>query len=228
MSNILVCQHLSRSYAIGPEQVPVLRDVNLTVTKGEMLAIVGSSGSGKTTLLNLMAGLDAPSSGSIEIVGKSLAGLSDNQVARLRNQHLGFVFQFHHLLPEFTALENVLMPIRIGRKVLAADLERAHSLLGRVNLGHRLDHKPAELSGGERQRVAIARSLVHQPDLVFMDEPTGNLDEDTSSQIHELLCELNVELQATFIIVTHSRELAQKMPKCYRISKGELNLERAD
>lgn len=228
MNKVLQAVNLSKGYQLGSENVQVLKDVNLTIAAGDMLAIVGSSGSGKTTLLNLLAGLDRCDQGQVIIQGQDLQGLSDRQVTRLRNQHLGFVFQFHHLLPEFTALENVLMPIRLAGKVSAQQQAYALQLLDRVGLSQRLRHKPAELSGGERQRVAIARSLVHQPALVFMDEPTGNLDESTSEQIQELIGQLNRELSSSFVIVTHSVELASRLPTCYRIRQGVLErLERS-
>lgn len=221
--SVLRCTQVCKSYQVGPETLQVLKGVDLVIEAGEMLAILGSSGSGKTTLLNLLAGLDQPTSGSIEIDGVNIREVSSHQRDQIRNHKMGFVFQFHHLLPEFTALENVLMPAWLGKDRSEDTHDRAKQLLTQVGLGERMSHKPGELSGGERQRVAIARSLVNQPKLVLMDEPTGNLDDDTSQQIQDLILQLNQTYQISFIIVTHSQDLAQTMAKRYRLTEGHLS-----
>ena len=201
--SVLACEHLRKTYDQGPQQVAVLKDVTLTIQKGERVAIIGSSGSGKSTLLNLLGGLDIPSSGKVWVVGKELSQLNDNARGLLRNRHLGFVYQFHHLLGEFSALENVAMPLLIAGYPVTEAKDQAAEILNRVGLGKRLEHKPGELSGGERQRVAIARAMVTQPACVLMDEPTGNLDQDTAASIQNLINELNAELQLSFVVVTH-------------------------
>ncbi|WP_119394590.1 ABC transporter ATP-binding protein [Salinibius halmophilus] len=220
MNNILVCQDVVKTYRSGANVVSPLRGVNLTLLQGEMVAIVGASGSGKTTLLNIMAGLDIADEGKVELAGTNIVELNDNQLADLRNQNVGFVFQFHHLLAEFSAIDNVLMPIRIARKPNKEDYQNAQALLARVGLGERSEHKPSELSGGERQRVAIARALIHNPKLVFMDEPTGNLDEETSDQIHQLIMQLNESESASFVVVTHSKDLASKFDRVLSMRNG--------
>ncbi len=225
MNNVLECRQLHRHFTIGPQKVSVLRALDLEVTKGELISIVGASGSGKTTLLNLLAGLDEPDSGQVLVAGKPFSELSDVQKGRVRNSSVGFVFQFHHLLPEFTALENLLLPYWLSKDVNQKAEQRAKELLDRIGLGNRYHHKPSELSGGERQRVAIARALINQPELVLMDEPTGNLDEETAEQIQQLIIELNREFETTFIVVTHSTELAKRMNKVYRLKEGQLHLE---
>ena len=199
--SVLSCRNLSKSYDEGPQSVQVLSGVELNLLPGERVAIVGSSGSGKSTLLNMLGGLDTPSA---------------------RNRALGFVYQFHHLLPEFTALENVCMPLLIGRTPITEARQRAAELLERVGLGHRLSHKPAELSGGERQRVAIARALVNRPQLVLLDEPTGNLDQHTAQGIQELMLELSRSLQTSFLVVTHDLQLAGHMDRILRLEEGRL------
>ena len=221
-SAVLSCRNLGKSYEEGPQSVMVLEGLQLELHPGERMAIVGSSGSGKSTLLNMLGGLDTPSSGSVWLAGEELSALSEKARGLLRNRSLGFVYQFHHLLPEFTALENVCMPLLIGRTPIAEARQRATALLERVGLGHRLAHKPAELSGGERQRVAIARALVNRPGLVLLDEPTGNLDHHTAQGIQELMSELSSSSQTAFLVVTHDMELAQKMDRILRLEDGKL------
>lgn len=220
--SVLSCEQVSRSFNLINEQVHVLKDISFNIRAGEMASIVGTSGSGKTTLLNLLAGLDNPSSGTVTMVGQPLSKLSDRERARVRNDHMGFVFQFHHLLPEFSALDNVLMPCRIRGAIVSEQRQYAEYLLEQVGLQDRMIHRPSELSGGERQRVAIARALVRQPDFVLMDEPTGNLDEETSEQIQDLIGQMNETTGSSFVIVTHSQEWARQHPVQFRLTKGQL------
>lgn len=217
---VLCCKTLKKIYSQGSITVEVLKGVDLSVYAGERIAIVGTSGSGKSTLLNLLGGLDAPTAGEVSLAGHSLKGLSDNQRGKLRNQHLGFVYQFHHLLPEFTAQENVEMPLRIARRSAAEYVPRAQYLLAQVGLSHRLDHKPSELSGGERQRVAIARALAMNPGCVLMDEPTGNLDSDNAEAVQQLMLELSEHNKIAFVVVTHDLQLAARMDRIYSLDKG--------
>ena len=219
---VVTCEQLEKTYSQGPQLVHVLKGVNLQVRRGERIAIVGSSGSGKTTLLNLLGGLDLPTAGKVSIAGKDLAKVDETERGLLRNKHLGFVYQFHHLLGEFTALENVCMPLLIAGMSMADAADRARSILGRVGLAARVEHKPSELSGGERQRVAIARALVAEPSCVLLDEPTGNLDRNTATEIHALMNELNATLQISFIVVTHDEVLASSMQRRLLLADGLL------
>ncbi|MDY7217978.1 lipoprotein-releasing ABC transporter ATP-binding protein LolD [Denitrificimonas sp. JX-1] len=222
MSNqtVLECRNLSKSYSEGPAEVNVLKGVELLLKPGERVAIIGSSGSGKTTLLNMLGGLDTPTTGSVWLAGEELSALSEKKRGLLRNRALGFVYQFHHLLAEFNALENVCMPLLISRLPIVEARQRAKALLTRVGLKERMYHKPAELSGGERQRVAIARALVNEPKLVLLDEPTGNLDRNTAQTIQELILELSVSLGTAFLVVTHDPALAQQMDRILTLENG--------
>jgi lipoprotein-releasing system ATP-binding protein len=219
---VLACHRLCKQFQQGGQSLTVLQDLDLAIRAGEKVAIIGVSGSGKTTLLNLLGGLDSPSSGSVEVQGQRLDQLSDRQQDQLRNRSLGFVYQFHHLLGEFTAQENVAMPLIIAGVPFAQCLARAGRLLDQVGLAARLDHKPAQLSGGERQRVAIARALVNNPACVLMDEPTGNLDRQTATAIHALIRELNASLQLCFVLVTHDIQLAASMDRVLELKDGKL------
>ncbi len=222
MQPVLECINLKKSYVQGPTTVEVLKDVNFSVARGERIAIVGASGAGKSTLLNLLGGLDQPTSGQVTVAGQDLFPLSANARGLLRNRYLGFVYQFHHLLGEFTALENVVLPLLIG-KVKPADAQaRARDMLEKVGLAHRLAHKPSELSGGERQRVAIARALVTNPACVLMDEPTGNLDRHTAATIQALMKSLNDELAVSFVVVTHDEHVAASMDRVVQLADGTL------
>ncbi|WP_123713257.1 lipoprotein-releasing ABC transporter ATP-binding protein LolD [Sinobacterium caligoides] len=227
-SIVLECHQLGKYYQQGPQQLRVLDNLDLQVARGEKLAIVGASGSGKSTLLNMLGGLDLPSCGEVNVAGQNMAKLSAKQRGLLRNKSLGFVYQFHHLLAEFTALENVAMPLMIGGAKRREAIETASELLAQVGLAGRVSHKPAELSGGERQRVAIARSLATSPDCVLMDEPTGNLDSDNADLIEGLLSKLNTELGISLVIVTHDMSIAAKMDRIMSLQHGKLTEVVAD
>ncbi|WP_091985875.1 ABC transporter ATP-binding protein [Marinobacter gudaonensis] len=219
---VIDCRQVTRTYNEGPEKLTIFADISLEVAAGETVAIVGSSGAGKTTLLNLLGGLDRPSSGQISICGQDMSRLSEAARARFRNRHLGFVYQFHHLLPEFPALENVMMPCVLGGMSVVQAREKARTLLGQVGLAERLSHKPGELSGGERQRVAIARALVNEPDCVLMDEPTGNLDEHTGEGVQALIESLRDQLGIAFVMVTHDMRMARSLGRVLRLEQGRL------
>ena len=219
---VLVCEGLSRVYVDGDREVSVLDGVELALAAGEKIAIVGASGSGKSTLLNLLGGLDHPTGGRVLMAGKDLAGLPERQLCRLRNEELGFVYQFHHLLPEFDALENVAMPLLINGLSRRDAKEQAKQFLERVGMSHRLQHRPGQLSGGERQRVAIARALVARPLCVLMDEPTGNLDPESAEQVLALVDELRAE-SAAFVVVTHDPAIAARMNRTLRLQDGGLH-----
>lgn len=219
---VLQCEALSKSYPQADGELNILSGVELAVARGETLAIVGPSGAGKTTLLHMLGGLDLPSSGCVRINGQDISTMDDAARSRLRNAELGFVYQFHHLLAEFSAVENAAMPLLIAGQSRREALPRAAALLERVGLGARLDHRPSALSGGERQRVAIARALVNKPACVLLDEPTGNLDADTAESVHGLLAELNREYQTSLLVVTHDMQLAKRMDRVYCLQAGQL------
>jgi len=224
---LLSCQQITKFYQEGTQQTEVLKQVSFSMRPSELVAIVGSSGSGKSTLLHTLGGLDQPSSGEVFIKGQSLQQMSPNALAKLRNQYLGFVYQFHHLMADFTALENVMMPMLIGQQNKTEAQDRAEQILSAVGLQHRISHRPSALSGGERQRVAIARALVNNPALVLADEPTGNLDHKTTESIFELIQQLNQEKQIAFLLVTHDLNLAEKLNRRLIMQDGVLREENA-
>jgi lipoprotein-releasing system ATP-binding protein len=221
--SLLAASGLNKRYRVGSETIHVLRDLDLDVAAGEMVAVVGASGVGKSTLLHLLGGLDRADTGSIRIGGTEVSALADADLVAFRNRHVGFVFQFHHLLPEFDALENAEMPLRIARLPVAEARPRARQLLERVGLGDRLRHRPAMLSGGEQQRVAVARALVMQPTLLLADEPTGDLDEGTGAALHALLRQMHAEYGLTALIATHNPRLAQACDRTLRLEGGRLH-----
>ncbi|WP_448549623.1 lipoprotein-releasing ABC transporter ATP-binding protein LolD [Thalassotalea fusca] len=222
MSNGLQCKQIVKTYQQGRIETPVLKGLDLVVPRGELLAVVGSSGCGKSTFLHIAGGLDTPSSGQVLINDVDIHQLSEKKRAKFRNQHIGFIYQFHHLMMEFSAMENVAMPLLIKGDSPKLATKKAEELLQRVGLAHRSHHRPSELSGGERQRVAIARALVTEPSLILADEPTGNLDADTAEQIYQLLRELNQQCQTSFVVVTHDLALAAKMDRQLRLDHGQL------
>ena len=223
MSEIVSIQGLKKSYWLEGKEVPVLKGVDLTIAKGERISIIGRSGSGKSTFLHVLGTLDYPSFGRVSYSGRDIFSLAPAELAAFRNRTIGFVFQFHHLLPDFSALENVMMPGLIQRRSTAEAESAARKMLDIVGLGHRVGHRPGELSGGEQQRVAIARALVLEPTLLLADEPTGNLDEVTALGIHQLLDELNEKTGLTIVLVTHSSALAQRMPRRLLMEEGRLS-----
>ncbi|KQX99055.1 lipoprotein ABC transporter ATP-binding protein [Rhodanobacter sp. Root480] len=220
--NVLRASHVAKTYQEGGLRTDVLSDVNFELKRGQTMAIVGASGSGKSTLLHIIGGLDTLSAGEVEVDGRLLSTLSDAERGRVRNRSLGFIYQFHHLLPEFTALENVCMPLLIRGTAIAEAQRQSAALLERVGLGKRLQHKPSELSGGERQRCAVARALVTRPACVLGDEPTGNLDEDNAAQVYGLMLELNQEIGTSFVLVTHDTRLAARMDRTLVLHNGVL------
>jgi lipoprotein-releasing system ATP-binding protein len=222
MSNVLACSQLGKTFGQGEVALTILSGIDFTIDSGERIAIMGASGSGKSTLLHLLGGLDEPTSGDVSITGQSLATLSPVQLGRLRNKTLGFIYQFHHLLPEFTAIENVAMPLLVRGVRPTQARQQAESLLARVGLSARLTHKPGELSGGERQRAAVARALVTRPACVLADEPTGNLDRKNAEQVYALMLELNRELGTSLLVATHDLLIAERMDRVVRLEDGRL------
>jgi len=223
MSNdVIRAEGLGKTYAEGSLHTQVFDGLDIAVSKGETVAILGASGAGKSTLLHLLGGLDVPSAGEVYVAGQKMSALSDAARGRLRNKALGFVYQFHHLLPEFTALENVMMPVLLAGRPTAEAMQRAQTLLENVGLGHRLQHKPGELSGGERQRAAVARALVNTPACVLGDEPTGNLDEKTAATVFAQMLELNRAQGTSLVLVTHDRRLARRLDRVLELQQGKL------
>lgn len=225
MNNVLSCRHLSKSFSqTESDKLEIFNDINLEMGNAETVSIVGSSGSGKTSLLQILAGLDQPTSGRVIICDQDISTLSQTELCKLRNKHLGFIYQFHHLLPEFTALENTLMPSIITGNDSKEQRQYAEYILGKLGLSNRLTHYPNQLSGGERQRVAISRAVVNSPKIIFADEPTGNLDNATAHQVLDIFFELQKELKTSLVIVTHDMEIAAKTEKRYRLHNGKLDI----
>mgnify|MGYP001829013654 FL=1 len=222
---VLECRNLIKAFDEGGQRLEVLRGVDLRVASGESIAIIGASGSGKTTLLQLLGGLDSPTSGIVKVLGRDLASLSEDERGKMRNRSIGFVYQFHHLLPEFSALENVAMPLLVRRRPAAEAARAARDLLERVGLGERLEHRPAQLSGGERQRAAVARALITRPALVLADEPTGNLDRRIGKQVFDVMLELKRELGTSLVVVTHDELIAARMERVLSLVDGRLSAE---
>ncbi len=223
-NEIVKCYGLNKSYHDGNVSIDVLKNIDFTIYAGARIAIVGPSGSGKSTLLHLLGGLDKPTAGHVTVDGIDWLSLPERERCRLRNKQLGFVYQFHHLLPEFSALENIAMPLLIGNVPVAEAMDRAQQILAEVGLSERVHHKPAQLSGGERQRVAIGRALVHKPSCVFADEPTGNLDQTTAAKIFDLMMELNANSNTALLVVTHDRQLAARMDVVMILQEGRLTV----
>ncbi len=223
VQDVIRAEQLGKTYAEGALHTPVFDGLDFAVAKGETVAILGASGAGKSTLLHLLGGLDVPTSGEVYVAGQKMSALSDAARGRLRNKSLGFVYQFHHLLPEFTALENVMMPVLLAGEAVLAARQRAQALLESVGLGHRLQHKPGALSGGERQRAAVARALVNNPACVLGDEPTGNLDEATAANVFAQMLELNRAQGTSLVLVTHDRRLARKLDRVMELRQGKLH-----
>ena len=224
-TSVLECRGLIKAFDEGGQRLEVLRGVDLCVASGESIAIIGASGSGKTTLLQLLGGLDSPTSGIVKVLGRDLASLSEDERGKMRNRSIGFVYQFHHLLPEFSALENVAMPLLVRRRPAAEAARVARDLLERVGLGERLEHRPAQLSGGERQRAAVARALITRPALVLADEPTGNLDRRIGKQVFDVMLELKRELGTSLVVVTHDELIAARMERVLSLVDGRLSAE---
>jgi len=226
MSNIIIqCENISQIFKDGETTIPVLDKINFEITHGENIAIMGASGAGKSTLLQLLGGLDKPTSGKVLIKGTDVSSVSAKRLGLLRNQHLGFVYQFHHLLPEFSALENVMMPLLIAKVNKTVAKQKAIDLLDKVGLSDRVEHRPGQMSGGERQRAAIARALVTNPACMLADEPTGNLDEATATTVMDLMLDLTIQQNNGMIVVTHDKSLANKMSKTYELTGGQLVLQ---
>jgi lipoprotein-releasing system ATP-binding protein len=222
MNIVLQCENLSKTYESGPAKVEVLKGINLSIQEKSRVAIVGASGSGKSTLMHCLGGLDTPTSGTVNVCGENMSTLSDAERGRLRNQSLGFIYQFHHLLPEFTALENVALPLLLREGSISEAQNQAKGMLTKVGLSDRIMHKPTELSGGERQRVAIARALVTHPKVILADEPTGNLDRKNAMQVQSEMLELNKELKTAIVIVTHDSTIAESMDEIFTLEDGIL------